>query len=214
MRARSDPLCKDCNEPFYRNTSFQVRCLPCLVGKIRKDRVKTDAKKAKVKKAGDRAFKKKVQTKDVAYQHKLTKTRFNRMRVLEELLWFMDRGIEPYCISCRKTKMDWSCGHYKTVGSQGNLRYDRMNTYLQCLGNCNSHRSGNIGGTKTSVGYTEGLLVRFGETEGQRIIDYCVSHTETVKWDGEWLIDFRAKCAARIRLLERQYPQLTPGRGA
>ena len=189
----SEPICA-CGNTFKPFDTFQKKCTGCLIKKGRKREIK-------IKKAGAQAFKKKVQVKDLDYQHGLTKTVFNRMRVLEEKLWFQERGIEPYCISCQRTHMDWSCGHFKTVGAQGNLRYDRLNTYLQCNWRCNRSLSGNLNGDKTSIGYLAGLIHRFGEEEGQRIIDYCDSHTSPTKWDGQWLIDFRRECSAKIRSL-------------
>ena len=166
------------------------------------ERTRRNQDRAKTKESRD--FKKKVQINDLSYQHKLTQPVFNRMRVREELLWFRDRGIEPYCISCQRTKMDWSCGHLKTTSAQSAVRYDPMNTFLQCLWRCNKNLSGNINGDKTSIGYKAGLLLRFGDVEGQRIIDYCDTHTETVEWNGTCLVEFRAKCAARVRDLEKQ----------
>ena len=120
---------------------------------------------------------------DVAWQHKTCQPVFNRSRVLEELQWFDEQGIEPYCISCGKTKMDWCCGHYKTVGSARVIRYDRVNTYLQCNRYCNKALSGNIEGNKTTHGYKQGLLSRFGKSKGQEIMDYCAKKQhEKRKW--------------------------------
>jgi len=167
-----------------------------------KTRLKAEKKEKAVKKKVDKAFKQKVKIETVKYQHGLTQTVFNRMRVLEEKEWFRAMGIEPYCISCQKTDMDWCNGHLKTVGSQGNLRYDRMNTYLQCNWACNMNLSGNIEGNKTSIGYKQGLIFRFGEEEGQTILDYCETHTEKADWYWEDLKNFRAECAATIRQLE------------
>lgn len=203
MKANANPTCK-CGKKFKRYTSLQNECVGCLATKVRRERERGDRKALKIKKAESRAFRKKVHGGDLGYQHGLTKDVFNRMRVLEEKLWFKEHGLEPYCISCGKANMDWSCGHFKTVGSQGNLRYDRVNTYLQCNWACNRNLSGNINGNKNSVGYKQGLRDRFGQEEGQRIIDYCDSHTQPVKWTCEYLIRFRAECAARFRDLEPQ----------
>lgn len=194
---RTCPECKEKYSPKY--SSLQPTCneFKCMA----EHATNTRLKKEKSQKQEDKEFKRKFQLKDLDYQHKLTRAVFNRMRVIEEKLWFTDRGIEPYCISCQRENMDWSCGHLKTVGAQGNIRYDRMNTYLQCNWACNKNLSGNINGNKTSTGYLAGLLLRFGEEEGQRIIDYCDSHTKPAKWDGQWLINFRKECNARIREL-------------
>lgn len=125
------------------------------------------------------------------------------MRVLEELLWFQDNGLEPECISCKKTKMDWCCGHFKTVGAQSGLRYDLNNTFLQCNFYCNQNLSGNIEGNKNTRGFRLGLLERFGEDHGQELIGYCETHTDPRKWEWQELQENRAEYAARIRELEQ-----------
>lgn len=164
-----------------------------------------EAKKAKEKKArkleqeakkerkDSRKAVRELNRKDVQWQLKQTQPAFNKMRVLEELAWFEERGLEPECISCGKKNMDWCCGHFKTRGAQSNLRFDRKNTFLQCNRYCNMGLSANIEGTKTTRGYKKGLLERFGEEEGQEIIDYCETHTEPHKWTCEELEEMRAE---------------------
>ena len=160
-------------------------------------------KQVKAKKSATRKDKREFNRKDTAWQHKQCKTVFNRMRVLEERLWFKKRDLEPECISCGKKNMDWCCGHFKTVGAQSNLRYDRMNTYLQCNRYCNLGLSGNIAGNKTTRGYRAGLLERFGHDVGRRVIDYCESHTEAYKWDWLEMEEWRKTWSARIREIEK-----------
>lgn len=172
-----------------------------------KHSTRTRIKAEKARKQKDKAFKQKHQIETIPYQHKLTQPVYNKMRVLEEKLWFSDRGLEPYCISCGKRYVvgnpDWCNGHFKTRGSQGNLRYDPRNCYLQCNWKCNRNLSGNIEGNKTSHGYKKGLILRFGQVEGQSIIDYCERTTAPVKWDWYELQEFRRECNARIRLLNQ-----------
>jgi hypothetical protein len=60
------------------------------------------------------------------------------------------------CISCqRHHKGQWHAGHYLSVGSTPELRFDERNVHKQCAP-CNNHLSGNI------VLYRKGLLARFG----------------------------------------------------
>lgn len=160
-------------------------------------KVKRDIKEQK--KANRKALRD-FNRKDLRWQHKQTQKAFNKMRVLEELKWFSDKGIEPYCISCGKTNMDWCCGHFKTVGAQGGLRYDKANTYLQCNRYCNMSLSGNIEGNKNTRGYKKGLLLRFGEKKGREIIDYCESNTSPVRWEWEQLEDLRKGFNKKIRI--------------
>lgn len=166
---------------------------------------KNNQKKAntKIKKEESRELRKqKEKVRKISHDHKLTQTAFNRMRVLEEKLWFKQRAREPECISCGKKNMDWCCGHFKTRGAQGNLRYDRKNTYLQCNRYCNKALSGNIEGNKNSRGYKQGLIDRFGELEAKEIIDYCETNTEVKKWAKEELKQLRAQFNKRARELE------------
>lgn len=142
--------------------------------------------------------------RDLDWQKELTQKSFNKMRVLEEILWFQDRGLAPYCISCGRENMDWCCGHFKTRGGFPELALDRKNTFLQCNWHCNKNLSGNIEGDKYSYGYKKGLVVRFGEVEGEAVIEYCERHHPPKNWKWQELEEFRAECNARIRELEKQ----------
>jgi len=129
----------------------------------------------------------------ISWQESQTQKAFNAMRKNEELLWFKERGLTPTCISCGKAKGGdvWACGHLKTQGSNSRLRFDRANTYIQHNKRCNSDLSGDIYGTSTTHGYLAGLKLRFGEEEGQRIIDYCDSNNSPIKRTCEELEEMR-----------------------
>lgn len=192
--------CRACKTKFEPRNSLQVACSPgCALTLVRKDKQRKADKATKQAKAERRAFNR----RDLTWQHKQCQRVFNRMRVLEELHWFRERGKEPECISCGKTHMDWCCGHFKTRGAQPGLRYDRMNTFLQCNKACNESLSGNIEGNRTSRGYKQGLVERFGEAEAKRIMDYCESKTAPVKWDWQELEALRKEWNQRIRELEQ-----------
>jgi hypothetical protein len=124
---------------------------------------------------------------------------FNKMRRLEELLWFKERGIEPYCISCQLPlgNDQWACGHFKTRKARSDLAFDRMNTFLQHNVRCNKHLSGDI------EGYKKGLAIRFGEDEAGRIIEYCEVRQETPKRTAEDWRDMKKQFSAEIRRLQK-----------
>lgn len=134
----------------------------------------------------------------VSWQHNLTQPRFNRMRVLEELKWFSDKGLEPTCISCQLPLGGdiWCCGHFKTQGGNGRLRYDRKNTYLQHNRSCNMGKSGD------PAKYAEGIVKRFGYVIGMGIVRYCEQNTHPKKWDWQCVEKIRTECNQRIRELE------------
>lgn len=143
--------------------------------------------------------------KDLKWQHRLTQKAFNRMRVLEELKWFADKGLPARCISCQKILGgdQWCCGHFKTVGSASSLRYDKHNTYLQHNRSCNMALSGDIGGTVNTMGYKKGLIVRFGKHDGQQVIDYCESNGCVRRWEWQEVETMRKQFNSKIRELDR-----------
>ena len=186
--------CKVCKTKFEPKFFLQKACFDpaCLAEWSKADReVKAD-KKFKVKK-------KEFNLNDVKYQHSLTQPVYNRLRVLEEIEWFKSRGLEPECISCGKKNMDWCCGHFKTRGAQGNLRYDKNNTFLQCNRYCNLGLSGNISGDKNTRGYIQGLFDRFGEKRAQEIIGYCETETSPRKFTGLELESMRKEFNKEIK---------------
>ena len=170
---------------------------------IRKEQ-RAEVKAIKEKKKNDTKESRDFKRKNLDWQHGLTQEAFNKMRVLEEMLWFQDRGLEPECISCAKTNMDWCCGHHKSRGAKKELCYDRKNTFLQCNFRCNSNLSANIDGDMGTRGYLNGLRERFGLEEGQALIDYVNRHHPAKKWAWQDLENYRAECNARIRELEKQ----------
>ncbi|RON18137.1 hypothetical protein BK660_21815 [Pseudomonas brassicacearum] len=61
------------------------------------------------------------------------------------------------CISCGTTAGVQYCGgHYRTVASCPELRFEPLNVHRQCNRNCNMGKSGNI------LGYRLGLLQKIG----------------------------------------------------
>jgi len=63
--------------------------------------------------------------------------------------------------------------------------------------------SGDICGTKNTHGYIQGLKNRFGDVDGQAIIDHCETNTGVIKWEWQQLEEMRKGFNASIRELER-----------
>lgn len=124
---------------------------------------------------------------------------FNKMRRLEELIWFKERELEPTCISCQKPLGGdiWSCGHYKTRGARQDLAFDRKNTFLQHLMNCNKSKSGDI------RGFQIGLAARFGDDFAREVIDYCEIVQPIPKRKAEDWIALKAEWNKEIRRLQK-----------
>jgi len=197
--------CKQCKKLYEPINSFQSTCSPKCAIEYTKDK----QNRKEVFKSAIAADRKEIKGKlrqsnkeDLKWQHNTTQKAFNRMRVLQEKLWFKERGLEPECISCGKTNMDWCCGHLKTRGSQKELAYDEKNTHLQCNRYCNMGLSGNINGNKTTRGYLQGLRDRFGDDKADEIIAH-VEQVRIKKWTWQELEEMRKGFNAEIRKLEK-----------
>lgn len=198
--ANSKKRCRNCKS--YKLTESMININGAYFCNINGATTYAFKNKEKGKKIKHVAQKKNFQLSDTKKQHGLTQPVYNRLRVLEELEWFKSQGLEPECISCAKKNMDWCCGHFKTRGAQGNLRYDKNNTFLQCNRYCNMGLSGNISGDKNTRGYIQGLFDRFGDKRAQEIIDYCETETAPRKFTGLELEAMRKEFNKQIKMLE------------
>lgn len=197
--------CKQCGEWFQPYLTTAATCsYQCAIEYTRDpdNRRKVVEKAQKDDRKETKAKLRQSNRESLKWQHDATQKAFNRMRVLQEKLWFKERGLEPECISCGKTNMDWCCGHFKTRGSQRELAYDKKNTYLQCNRYCNKGLSGNINGNKTTRGYIQGLKDRFGDKKADEIIEY-VERVRVKKWTWQELEEMRKAFNAEIRKLEK-----------
>lgn len=208
--ANSTRKCCGCKERFRTESMIRLpvgyfHSVDCSIQYAnKKTAAKVKKQKDQVKKNNARQ-KRAFKTNDVSHQKELTQAVFNRMRRLQELKWFRDRGLEPECISCGKINMDWCCGHFKTVASSGALRFSVSNTYLQCNRYCNKGKSGNIEGCKNTRGYKKGLVERFGYPKGISIMDWCEQNQANIKrWTGAELIEMRKEFNKQIRELESE----------
>ena len=197
--------CKQCSELFQPERQMQPCCSPkCAVQYVQNKKNKKEVIKNASETDRKENKKKLMQSnrENLSWQHDRTQAAFNKMRVLQEKLWFKERGLEPECISCGKQNMDWCCGHLKTRGSQRELAYDERNTYLQCNRYCNKGLSGNINGNKTTRGYLQGLRDRFGDECADEIIAY-LERKRVKKWSWQELEEMRKRFNAEIRRLEK-----------
>ena len=196
--ANTRKKCKHCKSWFEASTMVKNNAgtycnSDCMFNNIKNDIPNLIAKGRIKERKEAKAGVVKLNQRTLSWQEKETQKAFNKMRKVEELLWFQTHQLEPTCISCGKPKGGdiWACGHFKTQGGNSRLRYDRANTYLQHNRRCNSDLSGDIYGTSTTHGYVEGLKLRFGNQEGQRIIDYCEANTHPIKRTCEELQQMR-----------------------
>ena len=184
--------CKSCKEFFQPTRSIQPCCnkFQCNV-----DYANKVIKKRKAKKTSETIkpivskTRREYRNNDYRHQFKLTKSVIQR--------WVnnvRDKG-KP-CISCGTIKDVQYCGgHYKTAGGNPEIALDTRNIHKQCNFYCNMNLSGNISGNKTSHGYTQGLIERYGK----KYVDFLDSYHEPKNYTCEDLREIRKFYSKLIR---------------
>jgi hypothetical protein len=140
-------LCKACKQKFQPQRSLQQVCsLACSI-------VHARMLKARLQ-AAERTKERKV----IREAREKLKTRQEWLK--EAQRWFnlfirlRDKN-EP-CISCgRHHQGQYHAGHYRTVGSSPELRFNELNCHKQCQP-CNAYLSGNI------IKYRQSLIEKIG----------------------------------------------------
>lgn len=126
------PRCKECRdkfEPKYFNQKYCMEkdeCIKSHVEYAKKQKQKAWNKEKKVRK------------------EKLM-TRTDHLNLLQKVFnaYIRERDKELPCISCGTYNGKMSAGHYMSVGSTPELRFNEINTRKQCF-RCNSELSGNL----------------------------------------------------------------------
>ena len=135
--------CKVCRERFVPTLStLQATCtkVSCVLQYSKR-------KKAKEASAEIKRMREKIKT--------LSDYRKELQQVFNKFIRLRDK--DKPCISCnQKLGEKYDAGHYFSVGSYPNLRFDEDNVHGQCV-TCNQHRHGNL------LEYGERLLDRIGE---------------------------------------------------
>lgn len=126
--------CRICKELFTPFRPLMVCCSSgCAIEKAQKDRAKKEAKDALESRRAHREAK--VKAKPRSHWMKLAQTAFNAY------IRARDDGLR--CISCGSLTGKKNAGHYRSVGSAPELRFEPLNCHLQCE-KCNSYLSGNL----------------------------------------------------------------------
>jgi len=132
-KTRKCKYCKSKNEKFIVIGIYAFCSYDCAT-KYAMDKLKANKDKEAKKKHSER--KKEFKLNDRSLRLKEAQKAFNS--------FIRDRDSGDSCISCgRNTGCKMNAGHYKSVGSSPELRFNELNCHLQCE-HCNSYKSGNI----------------------------------------------------------------------
>ena len=169
----------ECGASFVPARLGQAVCSPaCAILDAPKNREKARKSLAQIERREIKVRKEKLKSR--ADHLKDTQVAFNA--------WVRARDAGSPCISCGTTaNVQFCAGHYRTVGSCPELRFEPLNVHLQCNKNCNLEKSGNI------VSYRPRLLEKIGAER----LDWLEGPHEPKKYTIEELkamtADYRAK---------------------
>ena len=126
--------CK-CGNEYQQFTSLQNCCIDCLALKVQKTRI--NSAKVAQKHENRELIRQKEAIKSRSDWMKEAQQAFNAWRRTED---GNNRGGE--CISCGTIKGKQNAGHYRSVGSSPELRFEPLNVWLQCE-KCNTYLHSN-----------------------------------------------------------------------
>lgn len=103
--------------------------------------------------------------------------------------WIRARDALHPCISCgRHHEGQYHAGHYRTVGSSPELRFEPLNVHKQCAP-CNNHKSGDI------VNYRINLVKRIGQDK----VDWLEGPHEPQRYTIDDLEQIKARYKAMLK---------------
>jgi hypothetical protein len=181
IRGKMKPKkCKVCAVEFEPVRSFQKACSPkCAISLVESEKVK---KRAKVLRKEKKARKEKL------------KSRSDWLREAQAAVnaYIRARDRDEPCISCgRHHEGQYHAGHYRSVGSAPELRFNELNIWKQCS-SCNNYLSGNL------IEYRKRLL----EKIGQEKLDWLEGQHEPKKYTIEQIREIKALYKLKIKELK------------
>jgi len=177
--------CKVCRNVFMKTSITQSVCsIDCGITHAKALRIKNEAYKARKEKAETRE---KIRAlKSVPDLIKEAQTAFNA--------WIRYRDRNSLCICCDKplgefeTGGNYDCGHYRSRGAAGHLRFNEDNAFAQRK-YCNTYLSGN------PLGMREGMIKRIGLA---RVVAIETNNTPH-KWTKEELLNLKKHYKEKLK---------------
>lgn len=139
MKPKKPKKCKSCGAEFVPSRSLQAACsVRCAIELSRK----------KTEKEQEKAAKKRLRDLDRRYWIKRAQSSFNAY------IRARDHGLP--CICCQRLHGGhYHAGHYRSVGSCPQLRFEPLNCHKSCAP-CNLYLSGNL------IQYRKNLIEKIG----------------------------------------------------
>jgi hypothetical protein len=178
IRTLKPKRCKVCARDFTPISSMSKACsVPCALEWTRR----LAAKKA---------------ARDVREARQKAKSRGEHLTDLQGAFnaWIRLRDAGQPCISCgRMHKGRWHAGHYRSVGSAPELRFEPLNVHLQCAP-CNLYLSGNL------TAYRINLIEKIGLEK----VEWLEGKHEPLKLTLTQIEQMKSHYRAEVRRMKRE----------
>ena len=182
--------CKVCKQQFRQTRQMQPTChkYECQCSYAQQVADKAKAKREKVERAADRQKREKLKTRSDWIKD--AQIAFNA--------FIRERDKDKPCICCglplgsQSVGGGYDCGHYRSVGSAPNLRFDERNAHGQ-------RKQCNRWGAGRAVDYRIGLICRIGLAS----VEALESENDPAKWTIEELREIRDTYRAKLKELKR-----------
>lgn len=167
----------NCTNRFIQKNSFHVACCPdhaILIGFLQK-------KKNELKKDNEK--------------RELLKTRPQHLKEAQAIFnsYIRERDKDLPCISCGRTTGSWDAGHYRSIGSCQELRFDELNVHKQDVF-CNQFNSGNL------INYRLGLIKKIGLEK----VEWLESFHQPKKYTIEEIVEIKRIYKIKLKELKNK----------
>jgi len=175
--------CKKCNnlfKPSYNNLQ-KVCSFECAIELSKKNQDKKNQKAWNKEKK-----KRKEKLKTYSDHLKELQVVFNK--------WIRLRDKGNTCISCDKVSKKENAGHYRSVGSSPELRFEPLNVHLQCE-YCNTFLHGNL------INYRIKLIKKIGLDK----VEWLEGYHDPKKYSLDEIKGYKEIYKLKIKSLEKKY---------
>ena len=198
------PICKNpaCRKKFKPVRPFQKGCCMDCDYEIAMAAVMKKREQAAAKAKRDAVEKAKQKRRDLRERKAQLKSRNDWVKEAQaEFNKFIRlRDASEPCISCGEVNPpmlhggQWDCGHYLSVGSHPELRFEELNAYKQCK-SCNGGAGRYAGKNRTvSQKYRENLIQKIGLTKVEWLEGPHDAKHYTIDDLKEITAKYKAKC--------------------
>ncbi|MFM0503939.1 recombination protein NinG [Paraburkholderia caffeinilytica] len=176
--------CRMCSSVFVPQRSMAVVCSPaCAQAWARK---LSEQKAARAKRDERKSFREAVEK---------SKTRGTHLKELQAVFnaWVRQRDAGQPCIACQRHHQGQNhAGHYRSVGSCPELRFEPDNVHLTCQP-CNVHLSGNL------IQMRIGMIKKIGLAR----VEWIEGPHEPKKYTIAEIVALKAEYRAKVREMKK-----------